>query len=55
MSFRPTQPLSTFLSTIQAKFPGLGEGLKVRFKDEDGDMLDLEDDGDFEAAIDVAR
>lgn len=32
-----------------------GGGLEVRFKDEDGDMMNMQDEGDFEAALDVAR
>jgi hypothetical protein len=27
----------------------------VCFRDEDGDMLSMQDEGDFEAAVDVAR
>lgn len=27
----------------------------MNFRDEDGDMLSMQDEGDFEAAVDVAR
>jgi hypothetical protein len=29
--------------------------LDVRFKDEDGNLVNIEDSGDYEAAMDLAR
>jgi len=65
MSILPTETYSDLISDLHLKFPelrrqsrdeqnGTGE-LRVLFKDEDGDMMSMEDDGDFEAAVDVAR
>ncbi|ORY26341.1 hypothetical protein BCR39DRAFT_484589 [Naematelia encephala] len=55
MSIVPTQNYDDFTTSLRDKFPELGSQLLVRFKDEDGDMLSLVDEGDFEAAVDVAR
>jgi len=57
MSILPTETYSDLINDLYLKFPELRnrKGLEVRFKDEDGDMLNMEDEGDFEAAIDVAR
>jgi hypothetical protein len=57
MSILPNETYADLINDLYSKFPELqnGKGLEVRFKDEDGDMLNMEDEGDFEAAIDVAR
>ncbi|WVQ99741.1 hypothetical protein IAU59_006883 [Kwoniella sp. CBS 9459] len=70
MSILPTHTYETFLQSLHEKFPrsplpasSVGSissnnhdhQLKIRFRDEDGDMLSMMDEGDFEAAIDVAR
>jgi neutrophil factor 2 len=57
MSILPNETYSDLINDLHSKFPELqnGKGLEVRFKDEDGDILNMEDEGDFEAAIDVAR
>ncbi|EIW70575.1 hypothetical protein M231_04434 [Tremella mesenterica] len=55
MSISPTDNFPDFLDAIRAKFPDLTSDVGVRFRDEDGDMLSMQDEGDFEAAIDVAR
>lgn len=55
MSVFPDQAFEDFVSALKNKFPELGDSLDVRFKDEDGDMLSMQDEGDFEAAVDVAR
>jgi neutrophil factor 2 len=57
MSILPNETYADLLNDLYSKFPELqsGKRLEVRFKDEDGDMLNMEDEGDFEAAIDVAR
>jgi hypothetical protein len=57
MSILPNETYADLINDLHIKFPELqnGKGLEVRFRDEDGDMLNMEDEGDFEAAIDVAR
>lgn len=55
MSVTPDQDYEDFIVCLRDKFPQLGKNLNVRFKDEDGDMLSMQDGGDFEAAVDVAR
>jgi len=66
MSILPSETYSDLISDLHLKFPELRRrqfrddrngngGLQVSFKDEDGDMMSMEDDGDFEAAVDVAR
>jgi len=57
MSILPNETYPDLIDDLYSKFPELrkGKGLEVRFKDEDGDMMNMEDEGDFEAAIDVAR
>ena len=55
MSVLPEQSFEQFIIALRAKFPELGPNMGIRFKDEDGDMLSMQDEGDFEAAVDVAR
>jgi len=57
MSILPTETYADLIDDLYSKFSELQrrKGLEVRFKDEDGDMMNMEDEGDFEAAIDVAR
>jgi hypothetical protein len=60
MSILPTDSHATFLAALSSKFPQLAArsstgNVSVRFRDEDGDMVSLVDEGDFEAAVDVAR
>lgn len=60
MSILPTDSHATFLTALSSKFPQLAARsstgkVSVRFRDEDGDMVSLVDEGDFEAAVDVAR
>ncbi|WVF71121.1 hypothetical protein IAT40_005918 [Kwoniella sp. CBS 6097] len=67
MSILPSHTYEIFLQSLRKKFPcpnltsssssdgGAAGQLKIRFRDEDGDMLSMLDEGDFEAAIDVAR
>lgn len=55
MSISPTDSFADFLDAIRAKFPEMTDEPNIRFKDEDGDTLSMQDDGDFEAAVDVAR
>jgi hypothetical protein len=61
MSILPDDTYHHLVHLLRQKFPelhgkGKGEGgVNVSFRDEDGDMLSMQDDGDFEAAVDVAR
>jgi len=57
MSITSDQSHRDFIDALRRKFPELARsgGVNVRFKDEDGDMLSMQDEGDFEAAVDVAR
>ncbi len=55
MAVIPEQTYADFVLALRDKFPELGDSLNVRFKDEDGDMLSMQDEGDFEAALDVAK
>ncbi|RSH89090.1 hypothetical protein EHS25_002756 [Saitozyma podzolica] len=60
MSILPTDSHATFVTALSSKFPQLAArsstgNVSVRFRDEDGDMVSLVDEGDFEAAVDVAR
>jgi neutrophil factor 2 len=63
MSILPSETYSDLIDDLHRKFPELGQRkdnhqgdkLRVQFKDEDGDMMSMEDDGDFAAAVDVAR
>ncbi|WVQ79645.1 hypothetical protein IAT38_001745 [Cryptococcus sp. DSM 104549] len=55
MSVVPDQTYDDFAAALRVKFPEIGGTMAVRFKDEDGDMLSMQDEGDFEAAVDVAR
>jgi hypothetical protein len=55
MSIFPDQSFADFCSSLRTKFPGLLDDINVRFGDEDGDVLSMQDAGDFEAAVDVAR
>ena len=55
MSVVPEDTYDDFSSALKSKFPELAKGMVVRFRDEDGDMMTMQDDGDYEAAIDVAR
>lgn len=58
MSILPSDSYAHLVNQLRSKFPELHrhqEKLSVNFRDEDGDMLSMQDEGDFEAAVDVAR
>jgi hypothetical protein len=59
MAILPTDTYAHLVSQLSLKFPELhrkSQGqFNVCFRDEDGDMLSMQDEGDFEAAVDVAR
>lgn len=53
MALTPEMNFTQFMLALKAKFAS--EPLTVQFKDEDGDLLEMRDEGDYEAAVDVAR
>jgi hypothetical protein len=58
MSILPSDTYIHLINQLRSKFPELHrhqERFSVNFRDEDGDMLSMQDEGDFEAAVDVAR
>jgi neutrophil factor 2 len=57
MSILPDDTYDHLVNLLRQKFPELHgkRGVSVSFRDEDGDMLSMQDDGDFEAAVDVPR
>lgn len=55
MSALPTDTYEHLVQALRAKFPNLGRMVHIRFRDEDGDMLSMQDESDFDAAVDVAR
>ena len=55
MSVVPEDTFDNFAAALSAKFPALLDDMIIWFNDEDGDMLAMQDDGDYEAAVDVAR
>lgn len=59
MSLYPSDTLSTFIAALRDKTSTTAIAShshpQVRFLDEDGDMVTLRDEGDYEAALDVAR
>ena len=55
MAVPPTDTYAHLIRAIRAKFPNIGPSVGVRFRDEDGDMLSMQDESDFDAAVDVAR
>ena len=55
MSVLPTDTYAHLIRALRTKFPNLGRSVGVRFRDEDGDMLSMQDESDFDAAVDVAR
>lgn len=55
MSTFSDMDLRDFLSRLAVKLDRPPYDLAVRFRDEDGDMISLRDEGDWEAAMDCAR
>jgi neutrophil factor 2 len=54
MTLSPDMSFKEFVRTIIKKF-GSKNGLGLKFKDEDGGMVSLKDESDFELAIETAR
>jgi len=55
MAMMPEIPFDEFLERVTSKFGRGLNGLSMRFKDDEGGMVSLKDDSDFEMAIEVAR
>ena len=55
MTLSPDTPFAEFMDKVAAKFQKQNNRLSMRFKDEDGGKVTLQDDSDFEIAIETAR
>lgn len=55
MATTPDVPYDEFLERVTVKFGRSLTGLALRFKDEDGGMVSLKDESDFELAVETAR
>lgn len=58
MALDPLTPFDEFLDRLSNKFNksfSPGEGLTLKFKDEDGTQVSLRDESDYELAIETAR
>jgi len=54
MTLKPDMPFRDFMDMVQAKFNSNGR-LRLVFKDEDGGMVSLRDESDYDLAIETAR
>lgn len=55
MTLTPETPFDDFLEKVTAKFDRSLSGLGLKFTDEDGGKVTLQDESDFELAIETAR
>ena len=55
MTLAPDMPFEEFVDKITTKFNKSLNGLGMKFKDEDGGMVTLRDESDFELAVETAR
>ncbi|OSX61905.1 hypothetical protein POSPLADRAFT_1066338 [Postia placenta MAD-698-R-SB12] len=55
MALSPGMPWEEFLERVTGKFGRELDGLGMKFKDEDGGMVSLRDEMDYELAIETAR
>lgn len=57
MSIAAASTFDDVLTSLRIKFPEMTkmDDYTLLFKDEDGDMLSIVDEGDWEAGVDVAR
>jgi len=55
MAITPEMSFEEFLDRITSKFGKGLDSLEMKFKDEDGSMISLRDDSDYELAIETAR
>lgn len=55
MALTPEMPFEDFMERVTRKFGKTINGLKLKFKDEDGTHVSLRDDSDYELAVETAR
>ena len=55
MAVTPEMPFDEVLQRVTSKFGKALDGLGLKFKDEDGGMITLRDESDYELAIETAR
>ncbi|KAF8588880.1 hypothetical protein K439DRAFT_1384065 [Ramaria rubella] len=55
MAITPEIPFEEFIERVTKKFGKPSNGLKLKFKDEDGIQVSLRDDSDYDLAIETAR
>ena len=55
MTMPPDMSFVEFMDKVTIKFEKGASGLGLKFKDEDGGMVTLRDESDFELAIETAR
>jgi hypothetical protein len=55
MAITPEMSFEEYLDRITSKFGKGLDSLEMKFKDEDGSMISLRDDSDYELAIETAR
>lgn len=55
MALNPETSYDEFIDKVTSKFGKALGGLGLQFRDEDGGMVTLRDDSDFDLAIETAR
>lgn len=55
MTLAPEVPFEEFMDKVTSKFGKSINGLLLKFKDEDGGMVSLRDESDYDMAIETAR
>lgn len=55
MAISPDIPYDVFVDKITTKFGRSASGMSFKFKDEDGGMVSLRDESDYDLAVETAR
>ena len=55
MAIEPSMPFAEFMDRVTAKFNQSVQTMRLKFKDEDGSKVTLQDDSDYDLAIETAR
>ncbi|KAL1746176.1 hypothetical protein HDZ31DRAFT_34709 [Schizophyllum fasciatum] len=55
MAIEPAMPFAEFMDRVTAKFGQSVATMRLKFKDEDGSKVTLQDDSDYDLAIETAR
>lgn len=55
MAIVPGTTLDDFIVRLAKKFGKQADSVDIKFKDEEGDLVSLKDEDDFESAVDCAR